>query len=144
MPNWEYTLMKVTFKNHNRLEEFKKKYLDENRNFDFDRVVPEPRTKQECPVDCIVENAEKAGIQEDKERPWFNWYTWHCRYWGTKWNACCSCVMDETQRTITIYYDTAWSHPDPIHDALKAQNPDAKFVFELTGEDMDETIILKS
>lgn len=52
---------------------------------DFDKIIPEPREESECPEGCIRTEEDHVGADPDK--PWFNWYKWHCAYWGTKWNA---------------------------------------------------------
>lgn len=35
-----------------------------------------------------------------------DWYGWSIQNWGTKWNACQTCVNDES---MSIYFETAWS-----------------------------------
>ena len=41
------------------------------------------------------------------------WYDWSCEHWGTKWNACEVYTSDSH-----ISFQTAWSVPDPILEAL--------------------------
>lgn len=80
---------------------------------DFDKIIPEPRTIDKCPEDCRIESAKEAHIEEDKDRPWFNWYMWHSKYWGTKWEACDGYTL--TGKTwIKFIFSTAWSAPTPI------------------------------
>ena len=54
-----------------------------DRIIDFDLIIPEPRYKKDCPANCIV-NKDSHVIPE-KDRPWFDWYTWRNKYWNTKW-----------------------------------------------------------
>lgn len=60
-----------------------------------------------------------------------SWYDWSCDAWGTKWNAYDVYVDDST-----IEFDTAWSCPIPVLDAL------AKLCYEhevwFTGKWADE------
>ncbi len=54
-----------------------------------------------------------------------DWYDWSIDNWGTKWNA-----GDVTQdhigdRGFIIYFDTAWSPPVPVIEALIARFPEA-------------------
>ena len=43
------------------------------------------------------------------------WYDWSCKNWGTKWNAYdCQLIKEDNE----ITFDTAWSCPLPILDAL--------------------------
>ena len=86
-----------------------------NRYFDFDKIIAEPRKKEECDPDCLV--SEHSHVIEDKERPWFDWYAWHNKYWGTKWNCYDGYVKVGTS-TITFVFSTAWSAPFPIYEQL--------------------------
>lgn len=82
---------------------------------DFDLIIPEPRFKKDCPKDCIV-NSE-SHVEEDGERPWFNWYNFHLGYWGTKWNAYDGyTIIGKTQ--LTFVFNTAWCAPDKIYEKL--------------------------
>lgn len=82
---------------------------------DFDLVIPEPRFKKDCPKQFYV-NSE-SHVKEDEDRPWFNWYDWHCTYWGTKWNAYDGYTkIGKTQ--LTFVFSTAWSAPFPVYAKL--------------------------
>ena len=82
-----------------------------NRIIDFDLIIPEPRYKRDCPADCIVN--KDSHVQENKDKPWFNWYTWRNRYWNTKWGA-----YDGYTRYgktyIIMYFQTAWTFAEPV------------------------------
>ena len=72
---------------------------------DFEKIVPMP--------DNIF-----CGNLGNKERELYgenNWYDWSIHNWGTKWNAY-SDYFDEDENTMT--FDTAWSCPIPVLDAL--------------------------
>jgi hypothetical protein len=97
---------------------------------DFDKIIPEPRTEDECPDDCKV--SEHSHIMEDETKPWFDWYAWHLKYWGTKWNAYDSYIA-ATPGTITFVFSTAWSTPEPVISKLKLLG----FNFELKYADED-------
>lgn len=86
-----------------------------NKRFDFDKVIKEPTRIEECPEDCRVN--KDSHIMEDKDRPWFDWYAWHNKYWGTKWNCYDGYVKIGTS-TITFVFSTAWSTPLPIYEQL--------------------------
>ena len=86
-----------------------------NRCFDFDKIIPEPKTEEECPEDCKVN--KDSRVAKDTERPWFDWYTWRNKYWGTKWGAYNGYVRIGTS-TITFVFSTAWSAPFPIYEQL--------------------------
>ena len=94
--------------------------------FDFDAVIPEPKTESECPGDCKVNKDSHVQINPDK--PWFDWYTWRNRYWGTKWGAYDGFTSfghnSETEKeTITCEFTTAWSPPIPVYEQLAKLYP---------------------
>ena len=91
------------------------KVKTEDYTIDFDKIIPEPRVKSECPKDCIVN--KDSHIEADVERPWFDWYTWHNKYWDTKWNACDGYVINN-KTSMTFVFSTAWSTPIPIFKKL--------------------------
>lgn len=96
----QYVLDKITMK----LE-------DGTRIIDFDLIIPEPRIKSDCPADCIVN--KDSHVMEDKDRPWFDWYTWRNKYWNTKWGAYDG--YTHTGKTyIIMYFQTAWSFAGPV------------------------------
>lgn len=100
----QYVLDKITMK----LE-------DGTRIVDFDLIIPEPRLKRDCPADCIVN--KDSHVQEDEDRPWFDWYTWRNRYWNTKWGAYDG--YTHTGKTyIILYFQTAWSFAYPVAKEL--------------------------
>jgi hypothetical protein len=93
------------------LDKITMKLEDGTRIIDFDLIIPEPRLKRDCPADCIVNS--KSHVQEVKDRPWFDWYTWRNRYWNTKWGAYDG--YTHTGKTyIILYFQTAWSFAYPI------------------------------
>ena len=60
-----------------------------------------------------------------------SWYDWCCENWGTKWNACEVYVSNRM-----ISFQTAWSAPDPIYEALAFICDEYDVTFE--GEYADE------
>lgn len=66
--------------------------------------MPNPKTKEECPVDCLVD--ESSNIELRFEQPWFDWYKWNNKYWGVKWDASDPYLFDEI-----LCFDTPWNAP---------------------------------
>lgn len=83
---------------------------------DFDKIIPEPRTEEDCPEECKVN--KDSHIMSDETRPWFDWYEFHTKYWGTKWNAYDGYVIIKPS-SITFVFSTAWSSPAAILPKLK-------------------------
>lgn len=83
---------------------------------DFDLIIPEPRFKTDCPKRYLANKS--SHVEEDADRPWFNWYEWHCEYWDTKWNAYDGYTkIGKTQ--ITLVFSTAWSFPYSVAKKLE-------------------------
>ena len=85
-------------------------------HIDFDKIIPEPKEESECPDACKVN--KDSHIMTDEDRPWFDWYTWHNKFWGTKWNAYDS-YSTVNKSSITFVFSTAWSMPYPVIERLK-------------------------
>ena len=100
-------------------------------HIDFDLIIPEPRTKDECPKDCLVN--KYSCVEEVKDKPWFDWYTWRNKYWGTKWGA-----YDQGlyvgDSVVQFTFSTAWSMPTPIIKRLTLLGFD--FEFKWADEDL--------
>lgn len=60
-----------------------------------------------------------------------NWYDWSRVNWGTKWNAYNTNRVDE----VTVRFDTAWSAPIPVIDALSKRYPEVEFRLRWADED---------
>lgn len=63
----------------------------------------------------------------------YTWYHWCCRYWGTKWNACEAYWSLEAG---ILEFQTAWSAPFPIVEAIAAKYPELEFTHRWADEDI--------
>ncbi len=87
-------------------------------SIDFNKVIPMP------------ENIFRGNLGQ-AEREQFgsaNWYDWSIANWGTKWNS--YGYHDYTEKDFdgaTLTFDTAWSNPQPVIDALAAKYPALSF-----------------
>lgn len=105
MPNWVYNT--ITVENDEDLAKVLAAVKSDDNEFDFEKLVPSPN-------DAVYHG-------KDTDNPG-NWYRWNAANWGTKWNAGSVEIEDGN-----IRFDTAWSPPEPIFDALSAMFPDIKF-----------------
>ena len=113
MPNWNNTTIKA--KGIAKLDIFTVYKEEEGKQIDFNKIIPEPSSKTECPKDFRLINGRRpdggdAHLQVDNDREWFNWYDWRCKFWGVKWNACDTYIEDDD----TISFDTPWCAPLPV------------------------------
>jgi len=126
MPNWVYNDVTVSGDKNEIAKFFKECFVDES--IDYDKIIPQPKTKRDCPADYICDPAE-AHIEPCKGREWFNWYTWNYDNWGTKWNAC-----DGTREENSFFFSSPWDHPTPIFLKLMKLYPKLTFEVDVYGE----------
>lgn len=65
-----------------------------------------------------------------------DWYSWCIDKWGTKWNA----YSQEVGLEGEIIFQTAWSNPYPIIEALSNKYPDAEFNLRYADEDFGQNV----
>lgn len=68
-------------------------------------------------------------VQAIKETGYPTWYEWSIAKWGTKWNSYSNEILTEEPGRLEFRFDTAWSPPVPVFEALTARYP--ALVFEL-------------
>jgi hypothetical protein len=109
--------------------------VKEVRKFSFDKVVPYPQRfhdydekirnmtpeeKEEC-------SKKHGGYIPDAYNS--GGYEWCCKHWGTKWDLWeDNCTRQEGVRSLHFYFDTAWSPPIPVIEALAKKFPKLKFI----------------
>lgn len=64
------------------------------------------------------EECERKGIP--------NWYDWSIDNWGTKWDACQMDWSHGDDGNVTFTFNTAWSPPIPVYEALMEQGFDVE------------------
>lgn len=103
MPN--HVTNKIEF--HGEQENIKKVLeliKGEDDYIDFEKIIPMP--------DNIFRG--DLGREERELYGTNNWYDWSIENWGTKWNAY-DCYLEDDN---IIIFNTAWSAPIPVLDAL--------------------------
>jgi len=121
MPNWTANTLQITDRTE-AIASFKKFMGEDNDGFCFKKLVPPPDDMFEGNLgDKERAECEKKGIA--------NWYDWQIENWDTKWNACDVTSEEETfsdgkWTTLTYQFNTAWSPPLKVIDALKEKFPD--------------------
>lgn len=111
MPNWITNTLKFKTSTPQAIID---NYFN-GEEFDFEKIIPSPKKKEECPAEYYVN--ENSHIQLEDDRPWFDWYKWNCKHWFTKWGAC-NTAYEITNRGIVVVFDTAWDAPYPIFEKL--------------------------
>lgn len=65
-----------------------------------------------------------------------DWYNWNIAQWGTKWNA-----YDQVDISPNSFsFNTAWSTPSPIINAISIMFPDVIFELDYADEDIGSNV----
>ena len=83
-------------------------------------------------------NLEEAQRALDNEKLYGHrdWYSWSTSNWGTKWNA----YDTNDNEDDGIYFQTAWSNPYPVMEALSRKYPDVVFHVRFADEDFGNNV----
>ena len=124
MPNHCHN--RVTFYSANTEDVAKLKKIFEDENT-FTQIIPEPdwpntpNKDGELPVkheDPWLTYRFSDGKADDR------WYNWRVYNWDTKWDAYDVVVTDDDPENVEIEFNTAWSPPEAICNAIREQYPD--------------------
>lgn len=166
MPNHVTNILKING-TPNQVEEVRNfiRSEDDDGNiveFDFDKIIPMP---QELDIASngtamMVEDLKRLKktklsatwmgrevtdqMRKDAEpylanlakHGYVTWHDWCVDKWGTKWGAYSISVKADD----TIQFETAWSAPLPIFEALAARFPEVEFVVEYADEDIGRNL----
>lgn len=93
----------------------------------LETVEQQPASLGKSHQDLFHTNLIEARIaQQNKiQYGYTDWYHWSIANWGTKWNACDVTQDHIGERGFIIYFDTAWSPPVPVVEALIDRFPEA-------------------
>ena len=83
-----------------------------------------------------LEEAQKA-LDNIRDYGHQDWYSWSTSNWGTKWNAY-SQNSDEGSNEIS--FETAWSTPYPVIEALSRKYPEAVISMRYADEDFGHNL----
>jgi len=99
---------------------------------DFANVIPEPESifHGGCNSQHPHPKEDGSGFYEHC------WYNWNIEHWGTKWNAYDSSVTGGPGDQAIVQFDTAWSHPAPVIEALSRRFPDENIDVMFADEDL--------
>jgi hypothetical protein len=78
--------------------------------------------------------AGRRALRAKKETGHTAWYSWCIENWGTKWGAYAFYVIEETPTSGVYRFDTAWSTPVPVFEALAALHPELAFTTDSYDE----------
>ena len=94
---------------------------------DFNSVIPRPSDDDPIFTATLVNIGIVSGYDNDGFSP----MDWSRQHWGTKWNAYNANRLSPE----SVKFDTAWSHPEPVIDALSDKFP--KEIIQVVYADED-------
>lgn len=107
---------------------------------DFGLVIPEPENIETgmCGMNYSGTNEAGDNLHEDGSVCWYGWST---RNWGTKWNGYDlqgPTALEDGR--LEYCFDTAWSHPFPVIEALSKSFPQTELEVEWADEDFGNNV----
>lgn len=107
MPNWCENTLKIIAKTDEAralLPQIEQRFMNpsDEQGSAFQLIKPMP--------------AELEGTSAPSDSP--NWYDWRRVNWGSKWSEHEPYVMDRTDSSLTVSFQTAWAPPEGIYQAL--------------------------
>lgn len=118
-----------------------KKALSELKDGTSDFTIP--KASAETPLTVPVLNKRSFSVVGEMMRANIlnygssTWYNWCRKNWGTKWDASdVEFRQEENSHAISLSFQTAWSVPMPIIEAMSKMYPKLEF----NGEYADENI----
>lgn len=141
MPNWVYNRVEISGSQED-IAKFKEQ-AGRSHPDSWDTENNKPEYKDDDPISFwnfiappaeAVESGEYfgthgwAGGERQGDTP-NNWYNFQSDKWGTKWDACEAQLEDESSTHLTYRFDTAWSPPEPVFEAMVNQFPTLDFSF---------------
>lgn len=133
MPAWCETTLKIKGESE-YIYNFCKKHIVDDR-FDFNTIIPEPETEEECPIKYNLNKRPDDTVGPSSSgKDWFNWYKWRNHMWGCKWNSrgLSGENIPDLEKDINQYSETyceikfltPWSSPSPILDKILQMETD--------------------
>lgn len=104
----------------------KTRYFTGN-DLDFNKLIPEPESKEEYPSDYYVK--DNSHCAPNPEKDWFDWYEWRSHNWDTSYNGYDTKIKDIEGGLVLISFDTAWTTPWAIISKISSILSDAQIEF---------------
>lgn len=149
MPNWCYNRIEICADNAEEIVRF---VGSDETAFDFEKIVPMPAILKHttsgyrkfeiegeerelrawwipCTGDFAADHKAARPFTQEEEAElaaigYSCWYDWALANWGTKWNTS-HADMDSNADYARFEFNTAWSPPEPVIEALREKFPEA-------------------
>jgi|TARA_R110000851_G_scaffold26927_2_gene75995 hypothetical protein len=129
MPNWCSNEVQIDG-NEKDIAKFKEECFTDHKGvavLDFSKVLPEPDYDKPK-----KDGTHNNGVQTEPSSVMPDWWTWRNDNWGTKWNLVPNhdgdltayMTVEDGEDYISLEFDTAWSPPNGIYEAIVEKYPD--------------------
>ena len=128
MPNWCMNEVQIDG-NEEDIAKFTEECFTDHKGvavLDFSKVLPEPDYDKPK-----KDGTHNNGVQTELSSAMPDWWNWRNNNWGTKWNLVpnhdgdlSSYDADVEKDYINLTFDTAWSPPNGIYEAIVDKYPD--------------------
>ena len=109
-------------------------YEKDNKTLTFKGSVPRPKSLD---ITSPAQTDEEKRIAEDNLKKYGhkNWYDWNIANWGTKWDANCHSVEEDTEYgEVHIHFETPWCPPLEWLEKVSARYPSLQFDMSVEEE----------
>lgn len=132
MPNWCKNNLRIK-SNGEKMLEFLEMVKNEKGEFTMNKLVPMPAELEDTtsPVSENVSEEEKKRLNDMYGAT--NWYDWHCKFWGCKWDANDSGFWKDGDDWI-ITFQTPWGPPCEFMKNISKQFPKMTFILQFADE----------
>ncbi len=79
---------------------------------------------------CTFYENAKLALKCKTKHGAYDWYNWACENWGTKWNISDTSGQWTSETSYIMYFETAWSAPEPIFQTLGKRFKNLEFEIE--------------
>ena len=129
MPNWCSNEVQIDGTKED-IAKFREECFTDHKGvavLDFSKVLPEPDYDKPK-----KDGTHNNGVQTELHSVMPDWWNWRNDNWGTKWNLVPNPegnlsgydFVDHGKDYIQLEFETAWSPPDGIYEAIVAKYPD--------------------
>lgn len=142
MPNWCQNTLAIEG-DSSEIAKFREWLNDQPLT--LQKIHPMPKELEDTispTPDWSAADAEKAKILQEKYGA-DNWYDWHVKNWGTKWDIEAEEVSEETDDRICFSFESAWSPPEAAIKKLGVMFPSLDFSLVYREDGMGFAGILK-
>ena len=129
MPNWCMNEVQIDGSEED-IAKFKEESFTDHKGvavLDFSKVLPEPDYDKPK-----KDGTHNNGVQTELSSAMPDWWNWRNNNWGTKWNLVPNhdgdltayMTVEDGEDYISLGFDTAWSPPNGIYEAIVEKYPD--------------------